>query len=243
LPKEEVSCTGTIEASAERVWSLGGDFHGTWHPAINTMSVDPAINTMSVEQDEPGRLIRAFRLHGEPDTTYRERLTWFSNSERSMAYTHVEGIKGVREYNAHLSVEPKNDTECSLTMAAEITAPAPRASQIAEGTRAIFDDAIDSVRELALSDQAPALEESLLGDEQSTVEDYCNDILRIADNFNADKIILCGLSYGAWIATSFATRYPDRLGWLDWCYPVDALVCLKRAVKNERHFFKAVKYH
>lgn len=275
MPKEEVSCTGTIEASADRVWSLVGDFHGTWHPAINTMSV---------EKDEAGRLIRAFTLHREPGATYRERLTWFSNSERSMAYTHVAGIAGVQAYNAHLSVEPKNDTECTLTMAAEITAPAPRVSQIAAGTSAIFDDAIDCVRELALSDQAPALEESLLlstvhpstriidgtptlatsfingpntdtlclflhgiggnktnwqnqlmavapycnataldlrgygesalGNKQSTVEDYCNDILRVADNFNADKTILCGLSYGAWIATTFATRYPDRLAGL-----------------------------
>jgi len=273
---EEVNCTGTIAASAERVWSLVRDFYGTWHPAINTMLA---------EHNDAGQLIRAFTLHDEPGTTYRERLTWYSDSERSMAYTHIEGIAGVQNYNARLCVEPKSDTECSLTMAAKITAPSPRENQIATGTKAIFDDAINCVRELALSEHLPEQKKSLavssvhpsskilagtptlaisfikgpdtddtlclflhgiggnktnwhsqlaavapfctaaamdlrgygesaLGDEQSTVDDYCKDILRVADCFNSTNIILCGLSYGAWIATSFAMRHPDRLAGL-----------------------------
>ncbi len=52
---------------------------------------------------------------------------------------------------------------------------------------------------------------SALGSEPSTVEDYCNDILAVCTAFNTSKVILCGLSYGAWIATSFAMRHPDML--------------------------------
>lgn len=29
--------------------------------------------------------------------------------------------------------------------------------------------------------------------------------------FGAEKLVLCGLSYGSWIATSFAMRHPDKL--------------------------------
>jgi pimeloyl-ACP methyl ester carboxylesterase len=50
-----------------------------------------------------------------------------------------------------------------------------------------------------------------LGNYQSTIDDYCNDILQEMKVRQIDKIILCGLSYGSWIATSFAMRHPDKL--------------------------------
>jgi len=56
--------------------------------------------------------------------------------------------------------------------------------------------------------------DSNLGGNQSTVADYCNDILTLADEFKAKKLILVGLSYGSWIASSFAMRHPDRLAGL-----------------------------
>jgi pimeloyl-ACP methyl ester carboxylesterase/AcrR family transcriptional regulator len=52
------------------------------------------------------------------------------------------------------------------------------------------------------------------GPEPSTIDAYCADILTVADAFHASKIILCGLSYGAWIATSFAMRHGSRLAGL-----------------------------
>lgn len=56
--------------------------------------------------------------------------------------------------------------------------------------------------------------DSTLGHRPSTVDDYCADILRIADNFGARKLVLVGLSYGSWIATSFAMRHPEMLAGL-----------------------------
>ncbi len=56
--------------------------------------------------------------------------------------------------------------------------------------------------------------DSGLGAGQTTIEDYCNDILALADQFKTKKLILVGLSYGSWIATSFAMRHPDRLAGL-----------------------------
>ena len=56
--------------------------------------------------------------------------------------------------------------------------------------------------------------ESELGASPSTVEDYCNDILRVMAALEKHHVILCGLSYGAWIATSFAMRHPEKLSGL-----------------------------
>lgn len=53
--------------------------------------------------------------------------------------------------------------------------------------------------------------DSSLGARQSTVDDYCADILRVAEKLGAKRLVLVGLSYGSWIATSFAMRHPDML--------------------------------
>ena len=56
--------------------------------------------------------------------------------------------------------------------------------------------------------------DSALGAGQTTVDDYCADILRVRAALGADRLILCGLSYGAWIAASFAMRHPELLAGL-----------------------------
>ncbi|MEM7259876.1 MAG: alpha/beta fold hydrolase, partial [Pseudomonadota bacterium] len=48
-------------------------------------------------------------------------------------------------------------------------------------------------------------------DGNTTIDDYCDDILRVAAHYGVDKLVLVGLSYGAWIATSFAMRHSDHL--------------------------------
>ncbi len=55
---------------------------------------------------------------------------------------------------------------------------------------------------------------STLGFAPSTIDGYVDDILRVADHFGAERFVLAGLSYGAWIATSFAMRHCDRLAGL-----------------------------
>lgn len=279
LAEETVVSSGEIPLSADHLWLLVRDFHATWHPAITSMEA---------QHDDRGGSIRAFTVEGE-DTLYRERLTWFSDTDQTMAYTHLEGIAGVQDYNARLSVSSVANNQSTLTMTAELVAPTPRAAEIAAGTQSIFDDAISTIRTIANDqvgksqveetadshhndsivsteirkiDGSPALAvsyrdsattdslclflhgiggnkdnwqqqlaavapytqaaaldlrgygESELGDSQSTIEDYCDDILRVADSAGSNKLILAGLSYGAWIATSFAVRYPDRLSGL-----------------------------
>lgn len=67
----------------------------------------------------------------------------------------------------------------------------------------------DSMRAVAMDLRGYG--DSAAGADQSTVDDYCRDILRVRDAFGARKIVLCGLSFGAWIATSFAMRHPQLL--------------------------------
>lgn len=254
--------------SADQVWAIVRDFCAIWHPAVESMVA---------ERTDNGGLVRRFRIKGETGT-YRERLTYFSDSDRMMAYTHVEGIEGVQSYDARLTVTPVGDGAI-ISMSADLLAPTPRAQEIADGTQAVFDSGtkalanlvppdvaakpaplpvdphdhehirIDSIPRLAFTiggqesdvlclflhgiggnrlnwDQqldalAPfarvaALDlrgygESSLGSAQSTIDDYCADILHVLQVSGAKKLVLCGLSYGAWIATSFAMRHADHL--------------------------------
>jgi pimeloyl-ACP methyl ester carboxylesterase len=276
MAREKVQVIGFSTAEPAQVWAVARDFCGPssahWHPAIATMQA---------EHDAQGHLIRAFTVKGEAKT-YRERLTYFSDTDRVYAYSHVQGIEGVEHYDARLSVTAAEKGGSVIHMTANLQAPMLRAKAIATGTEAIFKDAVAALAtaaeralgaytlpplpqpvstETQLIDTLPRLAievteakdgplclflhgiggarsnwrqqlgvighntraatldlrgygDSTLGQGQSTVDDYCADILRVAQVLGADRLILVGLSYGSWIATSFAMRYPEMLAGL-----------------------------
>ncbi len=266
MAREQVHVIGFAPGDPAQVWSIARDFCGQWHPAIDTMRA------------EHGGLIRAFTVKGE-DKLYRERLTYFSDTDQTLAYTHMQGIQGAERYDARLSVTAAEQGGSVITMTATIVAAPARAVAIAAGTKAVFDMGvaalattaavqprltalpapvaletmmIDDLPRLALSVtpgrdgplclflhgigggrsnwaaqlgvagtimRAAALDlrgygDSTLGATQSTIDDYCADILRVRQVLGADKLVLVGLSYGSWIATSFAMRYPEMLAGL-----------------------------
>lgn len=272
MTRDRVEVLGTSAASPEAVWAIARDFCGAWHPAIATIRA---------ERDEAGRLVRAFTVHGE-DTLYRERRSFFSDSEKTVAYTHLQGIAGVDAYDARLTVTA-GEGGSVITWTAEAEAPdAARLAAICEGTKYIFDMGIAALSEAAMRGGAaaagPELPEpvalkpmmigetprlaltatpskdgplclflhgiggarwnweaqvsavgttmraaaldlrgygdSALGPQQSTVEAYCDDIFSVMTALGAEKLVLVGLSYGSWIATSFAMRHPERLAGL-----------------------------
>lgn len=272
MAKEQVHALGFSKAAPEAVWAIARDFCGLWHPALATMQAERGPN---------GALIRAFTAKGE-GKTYREQLTYFSDSDRTYAYRLLEGIEGAQSYSARLTVAASERGGAVITMTAHLSASAARAVEIAAGTKAIFDDGIaalaklaeagvlaanpaplprsapietrvfDSLPRLALSvtpakpgplvlflhgigggrsnwtaqlgavgnvASAASLDlrgygESTLGPRQTGVDDYLADILRVRAVLGADKLVLVGLSYGSWIATSFATHYPELLAGL-----------------------------
>jgi pimeloyl-ACP methyl ester carboxylesterase len=292
MPREGVHVQGHIAAEAGAVWAVLRDFCGAWHPWITAIRA---------EHDPRGSLIRAFTV-AQDSTLYREQRSYFSDSDRVLAYTHLEGIAGVDSYDARLTVTPAEAGGCILTWTAQVSAPKARLGAICEGTRAVFaaglaalqaraavhdlppaalppaalppaalppaalppvdlphpaddpvpheDRVIDDLPRLSFSVtpdlgdgrlcvflhgigggrvswrnqlgaagrhvRSVALDlrgygDSTLGPVQSTVDDYCEDILRIADVLGAKRLVLVGLSYGAWIATSFAMRHPQML--------------------------------
>lgn len=257
MAEEQVQVIGHCAAEPAAVWAVAGNFCGAWHPAIAEIRA---------ERDARGALIRAFTAKGE-DTLYREQLTYRSDTDRVLAYTHLEGIAGVERYDARLAVFPDEGGGSRIEWSARFSASAERAPAIAAGTKAVFEMGIAALGELfgdfetvfldgepplaltvtpqrpgplvlflhgigggrtnwlaqlraaAPAARAAALDlrgygESGRGAAQSTVEDYCSDILRVADALGAARLVLCGLSYGSWIATSFAMRHPERLAGL-----------------------------
>jgi pimeloyl-ACP methyl ester carboxylesterase len=56
--------------------------------------------------------------------------------------------------------------------------------------------------------------DSTLGPHPSNIDAYVADILRIKSALGAERLLLVGLSYGSWIATSFALRHPEMLAGL-----------------------------
>ena len=55
---------------------------------------------------------------------------------------------------------------------------------------------------------------STLGFEPTQMTDYCEDILQVQKHLGVKRLVLVGLSYGSWIATSFAMRHSDKLAGL-----------------------------
>ncbi len=268
MPREGVHVHGALPAEARAVWALLRDFAGGWHPWIDTIRA---------ERDAQGHLIRSFTVKGEA-TLYREQRTYLSDSDRTLAYTHLAGIAGCEAYDARVTVTPSETGGSTVTWTAQIAAPQPRLQAICDGTRAVFETGIaalakagrvpstppdpphrpipiaerviDDLPRLALSltpdlgqdrlclflhgigggrrnwraqlsaagqhIRAAALDlrgygDSTLGPRGSTVDDYCADILRVMEVLGARRLVLVGLSYGSWIATSFAMRHPELL--------------------------------
>jgi pimeloyl-ACP methyl ester carboxylesterase len=234
---------------------------------------------MRAERGGHGGLIRVFTVKGE-DASYREQMTWFSDSDRTLGYTHLDGISDCEAYDARVSVSPAPSGGATVKWTATISAPVARLQGICNGTRTVFEIGIAALKSAAspsplqhvnrgaelpehvILDNPPRIAMSVtppvsgktlaiflhgiggdrhnwqsaqmrtghliqsvamnlrgyggsaLGPSQTGVDDYCDDILRVKAFFGADKLVLVGLSYGSWIATSFAMRHPDILAGL-----------------------------
>lgn len=311
MGREVVQVQGHVPAPPDVVWSVVRNFCGAWHPWVATIRE---------ERGSQRALVRAFTVHGE-NAVYREQLTYLSDSDRVLGYTHLEGIRDCESYDARLTVSPSEAGGAVVGWTATVRAPAKRLGEICTGTKAVFNAGIvalaqprpgriaeeqaqkpetvhletlifDDLPRLALTVTAPrpqpsssrwdegapasrsvpatsttqypypaskgdgdwgppgdilclflhgigggrtnwlsqlqavgetmraaALDlrgygDSTLGPRQSTVDDYCADILRVAEKLGARRLVLVGLSYGSWIATSFAIRHPSMLAGL-----------------------------
>ncbi len=270
MARTSVTSIGRTTAQVAEIWAVAQDFARPWHPMVDRMR-----GTIGPD----GAELRHFTADGGD---YLEQRSYRSHSDHVLAYRLLEGIDGIRSYNARLQITDSGQGT-NLCWSADIEAAPDRLEAIAAGTKAVFEAGLEylckqeggepssdpifpepatvqSCRfgkspELAM-DVAPAglaetetlciylhgiggqrsnwdpqlaalgavvpsvaldlrgYGDSSLGAGQTTVDDYCNDILALADRFKAKKLILVGLSYGSWIATSFAMRHPERLAGL-----------------------------
>lgn len=80
--------------------------------------------------------------------------------------------------------------------------------------------------------------DSTLGFSQTQLDDYFEDILSVMHTFGAETVVLCGLSYGAWIATSFALKNPDKVAGLVLC---GGCTGMSEADPDERESFRVTR--
>ncbi len=255
MAQKTVHVSKDLPVSPAVVWAVARQFCKAWHPFLEWVKA---------ERDEAGHLVRCFKVQAE-EGLYRERLSYFSDTDFELRYVHIEGIKDVTSYAATFRVVA-TDHGCTITWQATLEADEPRASAIASGTEIVFEAGIAALAEQAmlrtvivygaptlavtasaakpgplvvflhgiggnkgnwegqlaaasLYFQAVAIDQrgyggSTLGAAQSTVDDYCNDILRVMAQFEKSQVIFCGLSLGSWIATSFVMRHPEKVSGL-----------------------------
>ena len=267
MPATTVRCSRSYNRPADAIWSILRDFASDWHPAIETCAQEITAS---------GAVVRVFA--GTDGGTYRERLTYLSDTDRRLSYVLESGIAGVTSYAGDVQVRATGESSCAVEWCARIDAPQDRLDQIAKGTAAIFESGLVALDAQSVPPARPApkrdavtkletfrfegdvtlsgLESpgaqadtlvlclhgiggaadnwraqlealgstykmmaldmrgyggSTLGPAQSTVEDYCADILRVFEQSKAKRLILVGLSMGSWIATSFAMRHSELL--------------------------------
>jgi len=290
--RETVHCIAQSAAAPEDIWAVVADFNVDWHPMIAWSSIEPS---------NDAQVIRRFAADGD-ETIMRERLTYQSTSDHTLAYEMVEGIAGATSYKARLKITA-SDQGSTLTWNANITASAARAPQIADGTRAIFEAGLETlVKPTGVTAQAPeplgksdivhmtlgdtprlglsvapeglskadticlflhgiggnrrnwddqvatlagimptvALDlrgygDSTLGFAPSHLDDYFKDIETVMAKFGAKKVVLCGLSYGSWIAASFALAHPEKTSGLVLC---GGCTGMSEADPDERESFR-----
>ncbi|MFM7445684.1 MAG: SRPBCC family protein, partial [Tabrizicola sp.] len=96
MGRDVVQIHGHVSRAPDDVWRVVRDFCGAWHPWVASVCE---------ERGPQGALIRAFTVAGE-DTVYREQQTYFSDSDRVLGYTHLEGIRDCEAYDARVTVTP-----------------------------------------------------------------------------------------------------------------------------------------
>lgn len=244
----EVECARVIEAPADIVWEIAGDFGSAWHPAMAACQAGPV----------DGAVERVFTVHGV-ERTFRERQTFRDDGGRQLRYRMVEGSTVLDRYDAAIRVDG-HGRGARIVWSAVLTgrvADAVRAG--ADETREIFEQGLDFIEsrltvapctleaprrlgllcagegELVLflhgiggrkenwhhqlqavagAARAVALDlrgygESAPAPQPLGLEDHFADISAVMAHFGARRLHLVGMSYGSWIAASFAHAHPE----------------------------------
>ncbi len=268
MKKHEVRCTKKLD-HVSQAWAHIRDFGSCWHPDIVKNKI---------EIGATGAAVRVFT--GTDGSTYREQITYFSDTDQLLRYALIDGIDGIENYRGEVST-----TATSVNWTASFKAADALGKAVAAGTSDIFNNGLewlnnntsgpDTIKPTPASATRPKLQathikgaahlsvlsathahepcwtlvlfvhgiggnagnwrtqleamadthnvaaldlrgygDSALGNNQSHIDDYCDDILSVMQHFGSRKLVIVGLSMGSWIATSFAMRHPQLLAGL-----------------------------
>ena len=112
---------------ATQAWDYVRDFGSSWHPDIVSNKI---------EINATGAVVRVFSA--SDGGTYREQITYFSDTDRILRYTLTEGIEGIEKYRGEVSTSPS-----SVSWSAMFEAPEELGTAVTTGTNAIFNNGLD----------------------------------------------------------------------------------------------------
>lgn len=111
----EIAAITTVSAGPDEVWALLRDFNGlgAWHPAMPPSAIEEGCGP-----EEVGAVRRFVMPDG---SVVRERLTAFSDADRSYSYTVEETPLSVSDCHATLSVSPVTSGGATINWSASFT--------------------------------------------------------------------------------------------------------------------------
>jgi len=142
MPKHHVNCSIDV-ADADAAWTHIRDFKSDWHPDIveSNQSVDAS-----------GAIVREFT--GSDGGIYREQRTYFSDTDAKLRYAMIDGIEQAENYRGEVSI-----SNSCIHWSADFVASNKVAIQITDGTKAIFDNGLEWLKENANTTDAKKIKQ------------------------------------------------------------------------------------
>lgn len=224
-----------VRATVPGAWPVIGDFWGLWHPLVATISREGQVRAFTVKgestvyrerlvwRSDSDQVLDYEMVEGIAGcTSYRARVevseadavTWTAEIEGPRAAAIAEGTEAI--FRAGLEALALRRRQVDRLSILETGGQGRTAALFLHGIGGAKENWAAELNALRPIMPAAAMDlrgygGSHLGPRQSTVEDHCADILRVKAALQADRLLLVGLSFGAWLATSFALRHPEAL--------------------------------
>lgn len=140
----EVSLKTTIDAPADAVWAIVGDFNAL-----------PRFIAAATRSEVAGEGIGAVRTLTLPDgATLRERLEDHDSGNRSLEYTILDGPLPVADYRARMTVVATGDRSCEMRWASTFEPSGTDEEEARRTIAGIYEMGFEGLRQLFVHGRA-----------------------------------------------------------------------------------------